>query len=404
MAGSSPTYRVKPGSSPLWASEPFRVFFPLGLLAGMLGVLLWPMFYAGWWPLQPAQLHPRLMIFGFGMAFVTGFLGTAWPRFLESVALSAAEVILLAFLWLLTQFFYLAVSLPSGDLLAAIALTFLLVVLIRRVDFDRPLPPPGFALAFTAVAMAAGVAYYWAWREANLSPRAVIFTRLLLYQGFLLLPILGVGSYLFLRFFVVPGQKRPPQADGSGPGAPPPSAAKRFRAWFVWGAAALVVGSFGLEASGWVRSANALRLAALLIWAIGALPRLWKGRAPNTRAWALRVALSSIGLSYLLRIAFPKWLFAVEHLLFLGGFGLAMLLTADRVALGHCADPAAAPAKSKAWRWIAWIVLIAVATRGTADLIPKIMISHHIYAALLWTAAGGIWIALHARHWTRSSE
>ena len=39
MAKAPPTYEVREGDGPLWASEPFRVFFPLGIVAAVLGVI-----------------------------------------------------------------------------------------------------------------------------------------------------------------------------------------------------------------------------------------------------------------------------------------------------------------------------------------------------------------------------
>ena len=78
----TPRHETKPNEVPIWVSEPFRVFFPLGIAAAIFGLLLWPMHYFGWWPIFPAIQHPRLLTFGFGAAFVFGFLGTAWPRFL----------------------------------------------------------------------------------------------------------------------------------------------------------------------------------------------------------------------------------------------------------------------------------------------------------------------------------
>ena len=60
--------------------EPYRVFFPLGMLAGIWGVMMWPMLYAGWLNFYPNEAHTRMMIEGFMGAFVVGFIGTAFPR------------------------------------------------------------------------------------------------------------------------------------------------------------------------------------------------------------------------------------------------------------------------------------------------------------------------------------
>ena len=82
--------RATPSSGRLtWlAAEPFRLFFPAGLLWSLIGVLLWPLFYAGELSFHPGIAHARLMIQGFGGALVLGFLGIVWPL-LKSVRRSA---------------------------------------------------------------------------------------------------------------------------------------------------------------------------------------------------------------------------------------------------------------------------------------------------------------------------
>src|SRR5687768_18256292 len=55
--------------------EPFRMFFPLGLAIGMIGLALWPLHLLGASMPYPAVMHSRLMIEGFMAAFIIGFLG-----------------------------------------------------------------------------------------------------------------------------------------------------------------------------------------------------------------------------------------------------------------------------------------------------------------------------------------
>src|SRR5688500_12363253 len=40
--------------------EPFRIFFPAGVLAGIVGVALWPLHFSGWVSNYPGQAHVRL--------------------------------------------------------------------------------------------------------------------------------------------------------------------------------------------------------------------------------------------------------------------------------------------------------------------------------------------------------
>ncbi|MEX2581221.1 MAG: NnrS family protein [Verrucomicrobiales bacterium] len=378
-------YAARRTGAPVWVEEPFRVFFPLGVGAAIFGLLLWPMFYAGWWPIHPAVQHPRILIFGFGAAFVFGFLGTAWPRFLEAEAMRSGELAGLVVLWLFGQLAYGRGAIAGGDLFAGASCLWMLLILGRRLaGKDREWPPPGFAVAFLAVVFAAAALFSWGFGWGEASPALEHWRRLVAYQAFLLLPLLGVGSYLFSRFFPTPG-------------APPKSVSGRRRAAAVWACAALIVVSFALEVHASVRWGNVVRLLAIAVWAFGAVPRVVFGKAPGTRPWALRLGLALVAASFACRALWPGQLLAFQHLLFLGGFTQTMLLVADRVILGHCAPPGTAKPRSLLWRWIVWLMLLTAATRASADLVPSTRVSHHVYAALLLIVVLLIWWIEHGR-------
>ena len=76
----------------LCCQEPFRIFFPLGLLIGLSGVSLWPLYFCGFHKFYPGIMHARLMSEGFLASFVLGFLGTAAPRLTGTPHFSAAEL------------------------------------------------------------------------------------------------------------------------------------------------------------------------------------------------------------------------------------------------------------------------------------------------------------------------
>lgn len=67
-----------PKSSVL-AGDPWRLFFPLGFLAGLLALLLWVTSLAGQASLAP-QSHGAVMIWGFCGSVILGFFLTAFPR------------------------------------------------------------------------------------------------------------------------------------------------------------------------------------------------------------------------------------------------------------------------------------------------------------------------------------
>src|SRR5947209_12626879 len=69
-----------------------RIFFPIGVLLGVVGVSLWLLFYLGAGIPYPNVAHARLMIEGFMASFIFGFLGTAGPRITSAPHFSLFEV------------------------------------------------------------------------------------------------------------------------------------------------------------------------------------------------------------------------------------------------------------------------------------------------------------------------
>ena len=77
--------------------------------------------------------------------------------------------------------------------------------------------------------------------------------------------------------------------------------------------------------------------------------------------------------------------------MFIGGAGMLMFAAASRVILGHNErhDRLASPLK---WWHAMWaMVLFTAATRLTSEFIPKVRISHFIYAALMWVVVVAFW-------------
>ena len=163
---------------------------------------------------------------------------------------------------------------------------------------------------------------------------------------------------------------------------------------------AIIIGSLALEAGGWLRSGNAIRFVVTVLWIRTTLPGLWTTKLTGTQAWATRIALVSILLSFAFRAALPSHLnpaFALEHVFFVSGIGLLLFAVGSRVIDGHSGHRAAAAGKSTALRWMTWLVLLAMATRVSADYWPTIMVSHYIYAAILWAIISAIWLVTRAR-------
>src|SRR5688500_16600214 len=129
----------------LW-EEPFRIFFPVGLLIGFLGVALWPLFFLGLIETYPNISHARLMVQGFLACFIFGFLGTAGPRVMSVQHFSRTEILRLLILLLAACILHLGAFHALADGLFALALIAFAISLSRRFRKRQDSPPPNFAL------------------------------------------------------------------------------------------------------------------------------------------------------------------------------------------------------------------------------------------------------------------
>src|SRR5215467_11196024 len=62
-------------------TDPYRIFFPLGIVLGAMGVSIWPLYYYGFTEGYSGRSHAFVQTDGFLYAFIAGFLLTAIPRF-----------------------------------------------------------------------------------------------------------------------------------------------------------------------------------------------------------------------------------------------------------------------------------------------------------------------------------
>ncbi len=363
--------------------EPFRLLFPLGMVLGALGIIVWPFYLFGWVEGYPALSHQRVMIEGFLGAFVIGFLGTAMPRMLDAPRLSLRVTLGFAAMLSLLTGLHLGGWPVAGDGAFLLMLLALVVIMGQRFRLRRDLPPPGFLLVGLGILSAlVGVAIPLL--PVHLPDFAHALSPLLLYQGFVLLPIMGIGAFLMPRFFGLPNKSDFPDS----PALPPGWLAK---AAFAFGCGTAVLISFALEAGGAVRSGAALRAAALLLYFWREVPvhqAKWNG---GTLALTLRLALVAIPAGYLLIALWPEWRMAWLHLLFIGGFNLLTWTVASRVILGHSGQSERFRARLRPVSIMAVLLLLAWISRLGAEWVPQARLSHLAYASLFWLIAAVVW-------------
>jgi uncharacterized protein involved in response to NO len=370
--------------------EPFRVFFPLGLACGLAGLALWPLHFWGAMTEYPAFLHVRLMIEGFIGAFVIGFLGTAGPRLLEARPLASGEYWTLLGLHLFSIAAHLGRYFVIGDSSFALALASLAGFLSHRFAKRGNLPPPSFVLvAFGLLSGVAGSALL-AWTTCYPSSLALYsFSLLALNQGFALLPVLGVGAFIF------------PRTLGLSEGD---ECLDSRRAKLMWnkkaGAAAatalVIIVALALEGAGQLRAAGALKFLTAAFYVIGQMrPAIRWSRAPF-QGQCIRIAIWCLLLGLLWEVVLPQFRVAGLHLVFIGGFMLIVFVVAARVVLGHSGQAHLCSGRLPGMITTFVLLMLAIATRISADFLPSVAGRnvHLVYAAILCIGAALVWGAI----------
>ncbi|MFT5367017.1 MAG: hypothetical protein ACI8V2_001975 [Candidatus Latescibacterota bacterium] len=350
--------------------EPFRIFFPIGVLGGFVGAFLWlapdmnlALPYGGLY-------HGLLQIQGFVMAFAVGFLMTVLPRFMETDGSKVWEIGL-SVVFLVGSM----VALFLGDLEVAefgflALLIHLLIFALRRFVVRKDNPPAAFVLVgFGLLCGVAGVGLL-------LYPPPG-FNRLgqnLLEQGMFLAFVMAVGSYLGPRLLY--GVKGFPETEGP---------VFRKQLWMYTAVGILFLLSFVLEAGGapvWGRLMRALIVSIQLLVEIRIYQR------PHAGYWHLYLMWFSfwcVLLGLWLSGLFPVYEMTMLHITFVGGFGLLTILIGSRVITGHCDV-------KDLWLQSAWqlslpglLILLAGVARLGAGAYPE------TYAVFLYCGVG-LWL------------
>lgn len=373
-----------PESPALCVAEPFRIFFPLGLLLGVIGVALWPLFVWHAIDFYPANAHARLMIEGLMGSFIIGFLGTAGPRLLDARPLGGIEISTLFAMELLSVLFHLAQNQIAGDIVFLVLLLFFLGAMATRARNAQDLPPPHFVLVLLGFLSAiVGIFLIVAAKSMANGAFANQLGSLMLNEGFVLFPILGVGAFFLPKLL---GGARPGPADLQ-------IAATLWakRAAIAALTALVIAGSFVMEALGWTRSAAIVR-GLTTLWYFIARGRLFKKpTGPPFMAQCFRLGALLLVAGLLLPAVLPGYRLASLHLTFIGGFSIILFTVSARVVLGHSGHSHLFQKRPRFLIASLASLVLAMLARVSADFILPARNSHLVYAALIWVLAATIW-------------
>jgi len=364
----------------LWCEEPFRIFFPTGAVLGLIGVLLWPLYYFGSDIPYPNISHARLMSEGFMASFIFGFLGTAGPRITSARHFSRGEVLTLFTLDLSAAGLHLGGAHRIGDILFVMCLVFFVRTIGMRFHQRKDSPPPNFVLVGLGLLSGIAGAVLLALSEFAQYSRTYQFGSALLNECFVLLPVLGIAPFFIGRLLDLPGPDLPESR------AFPPE--WRRKAVFAALTGLTVIGSFALELVGWPRTGGWIRVAVIGFYVIARFP--FHGSA--FLATCLRAGMISILTGFCLIATLPLYRIGALHMVFIAGFNFIVFTVATRVIFGHSGNLELVRTRMPFFLAMTVFLFLAVISRITADIAPAARTVHLVGAAVCWLVGALIWM------------
>ena len=345
-------------------SEPYRIFFPLGWIAGLIGVTYWLLVSTQIISSYNPLLHGLIQIELFASAYAIGFLLTALPKFLRTETTSNIELFSL-----LASYLALAVVILFNSSLAA--QFFFIVILLQVLRFailrfkQRKASPPdsfflvGFGLLqgiLGSIALLAPCPFF------------PLLGQKLIEQGMFLSLSLGIGTFLGPRLMgLVDVTNAIVNTPGAGRKALPWHKDPRL-AVFLYGI--LIVFSFLIE-TGLNRNLGILiraLTATICLYHFGVLKI---PRSASIVGVFVAIALWSMVLGLWIAAAFPAHEIGALHLTYIGGFGLLIISIGAQVISSHGGHPRFW-LENKTWAKMVFI-LVALSTllRAIASILPN---------------------------------
>ncbi len=357
--------------------EPYRLFFPMGVLFGIIGVYVWIAF--AFFPNSPypAQLHSKLMLGTFLFSFAAGFLMTAIPKMTASFPAQTFELITAFVLILANALFAYGPQPGFFYMMSALSILGLILFFVRRFLARTKSPPPFFPFVIMGLLSGiAGASLLCVNAFQEIPSELFVLAKKLYFEAMILFLVLGIGSRLISVI--------------SGRGTAHEKAGRKAVIGHIFLGVLLFL-SFALESYEFAVVGGSLKSfvvtwVAVFNWNIFA-----KSQTKSRLAYGMRISGLMVLLGIYMSVFQPAFAVHWMHLTYIAGFGLMTLTVATRVTLAHGSYDLSYESKSTALWICGALVLTAAATRVAAPYTGNSYIMHLAYAAMVWISAIIVW-------------
>jgi uncharacterized protein involved in response to NO len=359
--------------------EPFRLFFPLAILLGIVGVAPWLLFWHQSVLVWPGGFHAQVMTQAFVLAAAVGFLGTMIPRKLQAPPMTAGEAATIA-----AALVALPVVLATGHAVApavaqlAYVLSFggtaAFLLRRRRRGASQGALPPSFLFIPLSIGLGLTGAILWALASLvpDLPPWLGFLGSQMTYQGPLLGLVMAIAPMLVP---VIVAPSGPPSAPGP-----------RFQA----AVAVAFAASFPVEAflGPWGLLLRGLACGAALY----ALCPPWARRAKaGLHRGLFRLALGLIPVGLVSAALIPERRVALLHVTFVAGLYLVIVAVSAHVVMLHTGRDRLADGRPWPLAAAAALALGAAVVRVLADRFWQHYFLLLALASVLWLLSAAAW-------------
>lgn len=372
---------------PYIIKEPYRLFFPMGVLIGLYGVGQWFLYGIGIKSGYSNVEHASIQIQSFLFCFVIGFMLTAMPKFMLSPDCSAREFLYFFILgcanfWNQLTHHWIAVNV--GFVLGIMGLY--IFIMSRSSNRFAPLPAEFILLFYSFWLGLLGAGAEIAFQMGLIPAWGALMGKEMLQLGFMLAVVLGIGGFMgprLLGYYAGGRVELDPVKKEN---------ARKKSLLFYHCVGVILVLSFVPTPLGWPQVGALLRAIVVTVSLILST-KIYKPLPSRTvftlLLWASFwfVILGSWG-QFL-----PSQSHMVsKHLVFIGGFSLMAFVVATKVIFSHAGLEARFHHPIYPLWGLGLFFFASLLLRVVADFFPAHYFKFLIGSSLAWICAVVFWL------------